>query len=245
MKRKLFTFFSLLLLASNTILAQEAKDSTKTQNFILSADLVTNYIWRGLIFSDAPNLQPNLAFTNDKGNFTLGAWASYSLSDYYSEIDVFASYTLGSFTVSVWDYFIMDQTQANNRYFDYDNNTTGHALEGLLTFVGPESFPLELTVSTFFYGADKDPNGDNYYSTYFEAGYHFKWKANNLKLFIGMTPQEGLYATDLAVCNIGIKNTREIKVNNKFSIPISGSVIVNPNLENIFFVLAITLSANQ
>lgn len=227
--------------------AQESKDSSNTQNFTLSVDLVTNYIWRGLVYSDAPNLQPYLAFTNNKGNFSIGAWGSYSLSDFYSEVDLFASYSVGNFTVAVWDYFVMGQaaTIGNNRYFDYKNETTGHALEGMLTFNGPESFPIQLIASTFFYGADKDVAGDNYYSTYFEASYPFKWKANNLKFFIGMSPSEGLYVDDFAVNNIGITNTREIRVNDRFSIPISGSIIINPNRENIYFVLAINLSAND
>ncbi len=246
MKRKLLvttTLFLSFFVFSN---AQEntEPEQKQTQNFHLSSDVVTNYIWRGLIYSDKPNLQPYLDFTNDKGNFSIGGWGSYSLADYYSEVDLFASYSVGNFTLAVWDYFVMTQ-EPNNKYFNYNKDSTYHAFEALLTFTGPESFPLELTASTFFYGYDKDANGDNYYSTYFEAAYPFKWKANNLKFFIGMTPQEGLYAPDLAVVNIGIKNTREIKISDKFSMPISGSIIVNPNTENIFFVLALTIAAND
>ena len=241
--KKIVLFIVIILLAANTINAQETGDSAKTQNFYLSTDIVTNYIWRGLIYSETANLQPYLAYTNDKGNFTIGAWGSYSLEKYYSEVDFFASYNLGNFTLAVWDYFTM--YEKTNRFFDYGSDTTVHALEAMITFNGPESFPIELIASTFFYGNDKDAQGDNYYSTYFEVGYPFNWKANNLKLFMGLTPQEGLYADDFAVCNIGIKNTREIKINDKFSIPLSGTVIVNPNTENIFFVFGITIAAND
>lgn len=236
-----FLFALLLQMKSQENTTTEQKEM---QNFSLSSDLVTNYIWRGLIFSNKPNLQPYLAFTNDKGNFSVGAWGSYSLVDYYSEADLFVSNTIGLFTFSIWDYFLMTE-QANNKYLNFDKETTSHLVEAVISFNGPESFPIELVASTFVYGSDRNINGDNYYSTYFEAGYPFKWKANNLKLFIGMTPKEGLYAPDIAVVNIGVKNSRQIKITDKFSMPISGSIILNPNTENIFFVLAITFASND
>lgn len=242
------TFLAIIILFALFVQVKAQDDVTteqkEKQNFTLSTDLVTNYIWRGLIYSNKPNLQPYLAFANDKGNFSTGAFGSYSLVDYYSEVDLFINYTIGNFSFSLWDYFVMTE-QANNKYFNFDDKSTSHWIEASITFAGPESFPLELTASSFIYGADRDVNGDNYYSTYFEAGYPFKWKANNLKLFVGMTPQEGLYATDIAVVNIGVKNTREIKITENFSIPITGLLILNPNSENIFFVLAITLAAND
>ncbi len=244
MRKKLLFIVAIFFLLYSNVSAQETADSTNNQNFSLSVDIVTNYVWRGLVYSDAPNLQPYLAFTNNKGNFSAGAWGSYSLSDYYSEVDLFVSYTISNFTIAVWDYFGMSQTP-NNRYFDYKNSSTNHAFEGMITFNGPESFPIQIIGSTFFYGNDKDAQGDNYYSTYFEALYPFSWKANNLSVFAGITPMEGLYATEFEMVNLGISNSRAININKKFAIPITGTVIVNPNLENIYFVLAINLSANN
>jgi hypothetical protein len=239
--------FGILIIAcllSVNINAQEIEDQGTDQNFTLSVDLVSNYVWRGLVFSDAPNVQPYLDFTTKNGIFTLGAFGSYSLSNYYSEVDLFASLNLGMFSFAIWDYFVMSD-QPNNRFFDFKNESTGHALEGMVTFNGPESFPVMITAGMFFYGADKNPDGDNYYSSYIELAYPFKWKSNNLSVFAGITPKEGLYASEFAMHNIGITNEREIKINDKFSIPIKGSVIINPHLENIHFVLTITLAAND
>jgi hypothetical protein len=114
-----------------------------------------------------------------------------------------------------------------------------------VSYSGPEKFPIELTWATFFYGNDVDLNGDNYYSSYFEASYPFKWKKNEIKVFAGITPWEGLYADKFAMNNLGITNSRNIKINENLSLPISGSIIFNPNKENIFFVLTIGLSAND
>ncbi|MDF1550005.1 MAG: hypothetical protein P1P88_19425 [Bacteroidales bacterium] len=244
MKRKLIVFVCSILMIYNVSNAQENYDSTQTNNFALSLDLVSSYVWRGLVFSDAPNLQPYLAFTNNKGNFTVGAWGSYSLADYFSEVDIFASYSISNFTITLTDYFVMSQ-QLNNHFFNFENETTNHALEGSFTYNGPESFPIQLLVATFFYGFDKNAQGDNNFSTYFEASYPFKWKKNNLDVFMGMTPGEGLYADYFAVTNIGISNSREVKINDRLSIPIKGSLIINPNLENIYLVLAITFAANN
>jgi hypothetical protein len=244
MKTKIICIFALFCVISTHIIAQEEEGKKTEQNFSLSADLVSNYVWRGLALSEAPNIQPNFAFTSNNGKFSTGAFGSYSFGDYYSEVDLFLSYEIGSFSVQLWDYFVMNQVE-NNRFFHLDDESTGHALEGVLTYSGPESFPIMLTAGTYFYGADKDSVGENYYSTYFEAAYPFTWKANNLTLFIGLTPWEGLYASDFAVNNIGISNSREIKINDRFSIPIKGSLIFNPNLENVYFVIGITLAAND
>jgi hypothetical protein len=242
MKTK-FILFAIVSLLFAKLNAQE-NIQKPSQNFTLSADLVSNYVWRGLVFSDAPNVQPYLAFSTNNGIFTMGTFGSYSLAEYYSEVDVFASLNIGMFSFSVWDYFVMTG-QTNNRFFNFNNETTGHAVEAAITFNGPESFPLLITSGMFVYGADKNPEGDNNYSSYIELAYPFKWKSNNLTLFAGITPKEGLYASEFAMHNIGITNSREIKVNEIFSIPIKGSVVINPYLENIHFVLAVTLAAND
>jgi hypothetical protein len=248
MKKKLLLFILFIAaLQLNNISAQDItadKPAGETQNFALGADFVNQYIWRGLPFSTSPNIQPYLSYTNDKGNFTVGSWASYSLADYYAEVDWFANYSIGAFTISLWDYFNMSQQQ-NNNYFDYLANSTSHAFEGTVAYGGPESFPIQLSWATFFYGNDVDLNGDNYYSSYFEVSYPFKWKKNEIKVFAGITPWEGLYADKFAMNNLGVTNSRTIKINENFSLPISGSIIFNPNQENIFFVLAIGLSAND
>jgi len=219
-------------------------DADNVQNFSLGADFVTQYVWRGLAYSQSPNIQPSLSYTNNKGNFTIGSWSSYSLADYYGEVDLFTSFDIGAFTISAWDYFTMTN-QDKNYYFDYVKKTTNHAIEGSLAYNGPEKFPISLSWSTFLHGNDKDGNGEYYYSSYFEAGYLFKWKANNIKVFAGITPWEGLYADEFAMTNLGVTNTCYIKINENFNLPIYGSVIVNPYNESIYFVFSIGLYAND
>jgi len=249
MKSGSFIIMFLICLLSLNVFSQEENTTEigtegSGQNFTLSADLVSSYIWRGLNYSSSPNIQPYLAYTFDKANITVGSFGSYSLGSFYSEVDLFASATFGMFTLEVWDYFNMYEVD-NNHFFDFKNASTGHAMEGIIMVNGPESFPLKGTIGTFFYGNDKNNNGDNAYSTYFELAYPFKWKQNNLSVFIGGTPREGFYASDFAINNIGITNEREIKINDKFSLPVSGSLILNPFQEGIFLVFTVSLEANN
>jgi hypothetical protein len=248
MKTKPIYLLFLFCIINLSAFAQEpevtSENESTGQNFALSADLVSSYVWRGQALSNYPNIQPAFSYTTNNGMFTLGSFSSYSFSDFYGEVDLYASLNLGMFTFEAWDYFQMNDT-IPNRFFDYSGDTTMHALEGSVIFNGPESFPIKATLATFLYGNDKDENGDNYYSTYFELAYPFKWKKNNLSVFIGATPNAGLYASDFAINNIGITNEREIKINDHFSIPISGSLIVNPDLQNIYLVLTISLAAND
>jgi hypothetical protein len=39
------------------------------------------------------------------------------------------------------------------------------------------------------------------------------------------------------LCNVGISTTKEIKLSDSFSIPVSGQIIVNPDREQLFVVV--------
>ncbi len=239
MKRK-FTFLVILtsFLMIGVSHAQEEKE--KNGDLAISVDLVNRYIWRGLQYCATPSIQPYVAYTNAKQNFSFGAWGSYSNSSNYGEVDLFVSYSAKYFTISVWDYFLMDETAPKNRYFQYDNETTGHSYEASVVF-GNFKIPLYLTSSVFFYGADKDANGDNYYSLYFEAAYTFSVANQDLNVFLGGTPQEGLYGTGAGFVNMGCSLSKDVKVTENFSIPVKGSIIFNPREENVYFTIGVTL----
>jgi hypothetical protein len=68
---------------------------------------------------------------------------------------------------------------------------------------------------------------------YFQAGYAF----TNFNLFAGAG--DGWHTTDgkFALCNIGIGTSKEIKLTDTFSIPVSGQVILNPDKEQFFVVI--------
>ncbi|MCX6270640.1 MAG: hypothetical protein NTU44_05365 [Bacteroidetes bacterium] len=126
----------------------------------------------------APNVQPYL--TLSAGNFEAGAWATSNFNGTYRELAFWVAYSYKNFTLSVNDYLWPPYIDSL-RFFNYDNETAGHFLDGSLEWDGPESFPLELSVSTLFYGPDdkfdhydpatKTSYYKNQYSTNLEACY--------------------------------------------------------------------------
>lgn len=222
-----------------TIFSQEADTTKKSKSVSLNADFVSRYVWRGLLFSPSPNIQPYATFTCN--NFSIGAWGSYGLAENYAEVDLFMSYQLKKFTFTVSDYYApADETDPSSyKYFEFGSKKTQHAVEGSVLYSVNDHWSA--TLSTFFYGNDRDSVGDNFYSTYLELAYAFSLNENNFSVFMGGTTGEGYYAEEAAVVNAGISFSRNLELTDKFSIPLTGSLIFNPKADHVFFVFKITL----
>ncbi len=125
----------------------------------------------------------------------------------------------------------------NFNNYDDANGPGAHFLEGNFIYSAPESFPIYLSFNIFFYNVENNP-------IYIEAGYSTSLKDVGVSLFLGATPGEknGYYGVDkFSVINTGIKLSKEIKVTDSFTLPVFGSVILNPASENLFFVLGFSL----
>lgn len=238
-----------LIAPGSSIMAQE-KTGLKPD---LGCDFVTSYVWRGLAtyaaLGDqnvlAPSFQP--AFSLNYKGLELGTWGSIDFTGTYKELDLYLSYTLKGFTGTVTDYYWAGDWIVNN-YFDYKKDSTAHYIEASLGYKG-EKIPLSIMVATMIYGADKqfeDPVKNNF-STYIELGYTFTVQEYDLDLFLGMTPMDGLYGDGygekggFAVVNAGITGSRDVKITEKFSLPLSASVIANPQAKKLFLVFAVSL----
>lgn len=240
-KSILIALITFMLTPVNRVSAASSNGaSDDSLSFSLNADLVSRYLWRGLLYSPNPNIQPYASIAY-KG-LTFGAWASYGISTSYAETDLYLSYTVGQFTLSINDYYVFsDDSLANFNYFNIKKSETLHSLEWAITYNGPESFPISLTAATFFAGSDDyDGDGNNDYSTYFEVAYKTKVSGTPLKLFVGGTPQKGLYSDNANIVNVGVNATKSLKVSSSFEIPVSATLAVNPNSQTMFFVFGIT-----
>jgi hypothetical protein len=138
--------------------------------------------------------------------------------------------------------------------------STTHTIEAYLQYKGPEKFPISVLLGTYIYGNDKTAvdsvftdskllrsvNFKNRYSSYIELGYSFAIKEYNFEVFAGATPFSSVYSKPayeggFAVVNMGITGYRNIKITEKFDLPIKASVIFNPQASDIFFVFGLTL----
>ena len=225
----------LCLLAMIAPMMMSAQDEVETT---IGADIVSQYIWRGQELGDV-SLQPTLGIAY-KG-LSLTAWGSVGLSnkDNTKEFDLTAAYTTGGFHIGVTDYWF---NTPNERYFAYSAHETSHVFEAN---VGYDFEIASLNWYTNFAGNDGvNKNGKRAYSSYFEANVPFKLASCEWTATIGAVPYATSFygdANGFAVTNIGIKATKDIKVNDHFSIPIFAGITANPSTEKTFFIFGVSL----
>ena len=249
MKRLYYVFASLLILI---LAAGGPADLMGQSKFSLDPGgaFVSRYVWRGTDFGNSPAIQP--AVELGYSGFALGAWGSYSTTDAnFQEADFYLSYTLKDmFTFMVTDYFFPNGRATDNDYLHYNSDSTGHVFEGSISFNGTEKIPFRVLVATNFAGADAhDADGNLQYSTYIEVGYFTTVGKNSLDIFLAGTPtnpdkdkgESGYYGPEAGIVNLGITASRDIKITESFSLPVSVSVIANPQHENIWFVFGISI----
>lgn len=239
--KRLFFILVIMPMYATVVLAQREEPALngfsvklKDSNFHLGVDLQTKYIWRGMemITEDAaPVVFPQLNFQS--GGLYAYAMGGYSINGKYSEVDLGVSYTHKWLTVGINDYYYPTTTTAEDQYFNLKNDETCHWLEAAVT-IAPENIPAYLTVSNFFYGADKNLEGDQAYSTYAELGGHYDFlNDHSLSLAVGAAFNKSCYngyVHNFGICNIEMKYTYNVAMKN-LTLPLSVSYIINPVYE--------------
>ncbi|HEX3010233.1 MAG TPA: hypothetical protein VHO90_21735 [Bacteroidales bacterium] len=219
--------------------SMQAQDSLQNSSFSLNADLVSRYVWRGQLYSAAPNIQPYASFT--KGQFTVGTWGSYAIGENYSEVDFYVSWQYKNFGLSLNDYCTLSEVPGESDYFNLKDTSTLHSVEAVATFQISENFPLTLTAAAFFYGADRDDSGDKYYSSYFELSYPLSTREYEFNFFMGATPSEGLYGDKAGFVNVGLSAQKSIKMSDSFQLPAKVQLAANPLAKSMYIVFSLTI----
>jgi hypothetical protein len=220
MKNVIKFFFAVVLIeGSISCLAQGSKG-----DWTIGADFYNRYIWRGSDYGNSPVVQPTIKYSN--AGFSVGFWGSYSLSSNTAatEADLFLGYAFkNGLSLLVTDYYFPSEPGSTGNYFDYQN---AHIFEATASqTIG------RFSISGNYYFANADDD------LYFEAGYAFK----TVNLFLGGGNKSYSDNGDFNVVNIGISSTKTIPITEKFSLPLTGKVILNPNKEQIFLVIGFTL----
>ena len=240
MSKIIILLFSITFIFNHNCFSQVLNDSSKI-DFTFGADISSRYLWRGMELSKSPCIQPSASFSI--GNFSISSWSSYTFNnEALQEFDLNISYSIKNTTICINDYFLPNETIANNKYFNYAANKTSHAIEASVKY-SSEKTPISLTLGTFIFGADKnygfeldkDSLDQNYYSSYAELEYSFIIKNNKINAFCGFTPWAGIYGNTLGIVNIGISMSKEIEITDRFSLPIKGMIMANPQSQNIYF----------
>lgn len=205
--------------------AVNAQEEESTSPFTVGADIYSNYIWRGTKFGTGPAFQPVVKFVS--GGLTIGAWGSFDAAG-YSEADLFASYAFDfGLTLGITDYYY-----PGLEYFDYSDSAGSHAFE-LNAAYSISGLTLSGNYILNEAGGAASAGGD----MYFELAYQFE----NVKLFAGAGDGWHTSHGGMSVCNLGLTTSKTINITDSFSVPVTGSVILNPEKEQFFLVAGFTL----
>jgi uncharacterized protein (TIGR02001 family) len=195
--------------------------NAKAQEWNTGLDIYSSYVWRGTKFGSGPAFQPYVEYS--AGGFAIGAWGSYNAStNEAAEADLYASYSFELSENASLDLTLTDYYFPGSNYLEGNS----HYIEPMLT-LGVGSFSL-----TGAYMMN-DGAGD----IYLEAGL----SAGPVDLTLG--GGDGAYTIDgdFNICNIGLSTSKEIKITDSFSLPVSGAVILNPSSEQFHIVAGISL----
>lgn len=197
----------------------------RAQSLDLSADIVSSYVWRGTQFAGA-SVQPGITYNN--GGLSIGTWGSASFDGTFLEADLFASYAFDfGLSLGITDYYF-----PGTDYFDFSEASGAHGFEVNLGY-SLSNLSLAANYMINKAGGALTQGGD----LYFEAGYAFK----SFSLFAGAG--SGWHTPDgkFGLVNVGISTQKEVKITEHFSLPLAGSMILNPTTKQFHLVAAISL----
>lgn len=221
MKKFMMIYLLVVVLGTSTTFAQV----TVTP----AVDLYSNYVWRGSKFGTGPSVQPSVVLTYN--NFSIGGWGAFDAAG-YAEADIYASYAF-PFGLSI---IVTDYYYPGKKYFDVTDSTGAHAFEAGLSYTLSK---FTLSGYYIFNKTNKSPLGAGSYGQdkYLEASYKI---TDQLSLLAGAG--DGWHTSDgkFNLCHIAVKSTKEIKVTDSFSIPVTGQLIFNPEREQFYVVVGLT-----
>lgn len=261
MKKTILTFFCVLALAAGASaqddddlgLAFENEDDESGAYISGGFDLTSAYAWRGNLLVKGANFQPYIEF--GAGPFAIGAWDCTDFHGDIKEFDLYTSITAGQVTFTFTDYYSPEGPDAP-KYGNYKNDETAHTFEFSVDW--ESEFGLDASMNVLLYGADKkywlegiddDKASKNAYGTYFELGYTATVKDVDFRTFVGSVFNQSTWYGDgtgthkgVNVVNIGVLASKEIKITDKFSLPVYACFGYNPQANDVAAFAGFTLS---
>lgn len=230
----------------NTVWATEADNTVQSVgtswNIYGNVELLNMHVWRGGKSGNAPSLEPMMEISWNK--LTLGSWAAATFDGQFKELDLYLAYSLGNFTLGVYDYYCPPFEAVNPEFVNFQGPNTFHLYSVDASFNGTDDFPVKLTASTMMYGMDRDPeSGNNYFSTYLEAKFYQDWNQWEFSSLLGATPHKGIYASQAAFMNVEFEVRRNFTMKH-WKLPVFTRLTYNPYSQQLYFIGGISLKAN-
>ena len=133
-----------------------------------SLELSTKYVWRGIEYGTGAVTFAKISY--QKRNFDAYLEGVYSTNGSHSEVDLGIGYTYKWLYIGLADYYYPSAVSNKDKYFNLANRSTGHYIE-MYSILSPTKIPLQLTLSSYVFGADKNLNGGQAFSSYAELAY--------------------------------------------------------------------------
>lgn len=202
----------------------KGQEETNKSNVSVNFDIYSNYIWRGTKFGTGPSIQPNVYY--QQKFFKIGIWGAYDASG-YSESDLYFSINLPfGISIGMTDYYY-----PGTDYFSFDDSTGTHAFE--INF----NYSIKnLSISANYILNEAPIAGSKGEDKYFQITYTGK------KFYMFLGAGDGWYTVNnkFNICNIGLGTKKELVISEKFTIPIDGQVILNPDKKNLYVVVGMS-----
>lgn len=216
-------------------------------------DFVSSYNWRAIDFGNSPAIQPYISTSVSGFDFTI--WGSYAIMANeivnekkvpFTEIDLILKYSypfnFGTLYTEMVDFYYPFFGDKFSNYKGVEDGISkgAHWINLALGYLGQESFPISLKLD-FGILNDIDDN------IYFEAGYSFQINKTPLDIFFGFAKGKeksdlyGIEDNKIALVNCGIGTSKNIKITESFSLPISTQLIANPYASKVFLVLKVSI----
>jgi hypothetical protein len=218
-------------LSDNTVplIASPGDPEELGSSLTIGTDLVSSYIWRGMRQGAGPHLQPVIEYSN--GNFTVGVWSTFDLHG-YREADLYLAVDIpGGFNLSLQDYWM-----AYLPWSDFSTASGSHVLEAA---VGYESDHVCLNLNYVFNEAGGAGSSGN--DLYAECRLLFGFFSVYMGAGNGWHTEDGVFAA----CALGFEVSRDIEVSDTFSLPVTASVVYNPDLDKVYLAAAISFSITR
>lgn len=216
LKKALFT-----LLITGTMLALNSTTAQAQVEVSTGVDLYSTYVWRGVAYS-GPSLQPFVEVGS--GGFAIGAWGSQGY-DGFQEMDLYAGYGFDfGLSLGVTAYYY-----PGSPWLEFGDS---HAFE---INAGYEIDAFSLSAN--FIANEAVNAGSIGSDMYFEAGYAF----DAASVFLGAGNGWHTNGTeDFGIVNVGISTGKDIVITDTFTIPVTGSVVLNPYAEQLYILVGLS-----
>lgn len=217
-----------------------AQEEPASWSFGVSGEIVSQYVWRGLLLHDQPSIQPDIYV--EHGGFSAGVWSSWPLKGDVNEIDTYLSWfkeaSAGEFGLTLTDYYYPYLEGDAGSFSNFDGVVDGEATGAHTLEIGAEFTPTAIPL-TFMAGwnAYNDPD---------HALYGALKSAVSVPMLVDLDGELGFllkdspyyYGADAGLMNFMVRATRSFTLGT-FEPYISAAYTRNAFLKENYWVFAL------